>query len=199
MLYQPKLNLTDSLPISQYHRDFLLPYDALRLEFVGVVPNQRAACKRSHQSSLRKFRFMREPELVEPKTLDHPPSALARRSWPCHRSARRNARPEDLRQPPTKADTRLSPRSRPCAASYSKPRARRRGSRAIRELAGRRSRRSWFRGGAAAARPGRGLGVAVPLVARAETIAAEVGVRAAACELRKLRLKADCSRPQQQY
>jgi hypothetical protein len=126
MLYQPKLNLTDSLPISQYHRDFLLPYDALRLEFVGVVPNQRAACKRSHQSSLRKFRFMREPELVEPKTLDHPPSALARRSWPCHRSARRNARPEDLRQPPTKADTRLSPRSRPCAASYSKPRARRR-------------------------------------------------------------------------
>ena len=170
------------------------------MEFVGVVPNQRAACKRSHQSSLRKFRFMREPELVEPKTLDHPPSALARRSWPCHRSARRNARPGGLA--PTadqgghqaiSAISAVRSKLQQAEGEAAQVRAQ------IRELAGRRSRRSWFRGGAAAARPGRGLGVAVPLVARAETIAAEVGVRAAACELRKLRLKADCSRPQQQY
>ena len=51
LLCQPKLNLTDSLPISQCHRDFLttairdflVPYDALRLEFVGVVPTREIA------------------------------------------------------------------------------------------------------------------------------------------------------------
>ena len=52
-----------------------------------------------------------------------------------------------------------------------------------RQLPGSASRASIpISGGAAAARPGRGLGVAVPVVARVEAIAAEVGVPAAASE-----------------